>query len=45
MKTTSAGEKSPYAPNAFIRIDGTGKITLIIPPGVKFAILAACGRW
>ena len=26
-----AGDKSPFAPNAFIRIDGTGKITLIMP--------------
>jgi isoquinoline 1-oxidoreductase subunit beta len=29
--SAAAGEKSAFAPNAFIRIDGKGKITLIMP--------------
>jgi len=28
---TAGGEKAVFAPNAFIRIDGKGKITLIMP--------------
>src|SRR5882757_4388926 len=29
--SAAAGEKAAFAPNAFIRIDGKGKITLIMP--------------